>query len=155
MKTLWILPVIIIAVAASFAAGRHCGGTVAADLSPLGDTSAIEKTLSLTPQQTEQVRALAKEFQQRAQSACDKHCDARCEIARKLFKEDASPAAVQKYVDEMCAAYAEQERATMDHLVKLRALLTPEQAAQLNKQFAMCICDKCASSTGACCRAEK
>lgn len=155
MKAHWIIPTIIIAGAIAFSAGRRCGGVAMTDLSPLRDTSAIEKTLDLTPQQTEQVRALAKEFTDRAQTACDKHCDARCTIARKLFQENAAPADVQKYVDEMCAAYSEQERATMDHLVKLRAILTQEQSKKLNEKLAACICEKCAGTTGSCCRVEK
>jgi Spy/CpxP family protein refolding chaperone len=155
MKAQWIIPVIIIAGAISFSAGRRCGGMPAADLSPLRDTSAIEKSLDLTAQQSEQVRALSKEFKERAESACDKHCEARCTIARKLFQENAAPVDVQKHVDAMCAAYAEQERATMDHLLKLRAILTPEQTKKLNEKLAACICEKCASTSGSCCHMEK
>ena len=155
MKAQWIIPVIVIAGAISFSAGRRCGGVAMTDLSPLRDTSAIEASLNLTPQQTEQVRALAKEFTERAQTACDKHCDARCTIARKLFQENAAPADVQKQVDAMCAAYADQEKATLDHLVKLRAVLTSEQTKKLNEKLAACICSTCASTTGACCRVEK
>ena len=155
MKAQWIIPVIIIAGAISFSAGRRCGGVTMTDLSPLRDTTAIEATLNLTPQQTEQVRALAKEFHERAQTACDKHCEARCTIARKLFQENVAPADVQKHVDAMCAAYAEQEHATLDHLVKLRAILTPEQTKKLNEKLGACICEKCASTSGSCCHMEK
>lgn len=155
MKAQWLIPVVVIAAAVSFSAGRRCGEMPAADLSPLRDTSAIEKSLDLTPQQTEQVRALSKEFTDRAQTACDKHCEARCTIARKLFQENAAPTDVQKHVDAMCTAYAEQEQATMDHLVKLRAILTPEQTKKLNEKLAACICQKCASTSGSCCHLEK
>lgn len=154
MKAQWIIPVIIVAAAVSFAAGRRCGGTAATDLSPLRDTSVIERTLDLTPRQTEQVRALAKEFSARAESACGRHCQARCAVARELLQENAAAEDVRKHVDEMCESYAEQEHATLDHLVKLRAILTPEQTKKLNVKLASCICDKCAGTTGSCCATE-
>ena len=155
MKAHWILPIVIAAGAIAFSAGRRCGGVARADLSPLRDTAAIEKTLNLTPAQAEQVRALAEKFAERAQNACDRHCDARCAIARKLFQENAPPEEMQKHVEAMCEAYAEQERATLDHLVRLRAILTPEQVKKLNEKLAACICEKCAGTTGSCCPPEK
>lgn len=154
MKARWTIPIIVVAAAVSFAAGRNCGTRGAVSLANLGDTAELEKSLKLSPQQAGLVRTLAKEFKERAGTACGRHCEARCTIARKLFQENAAPAEMQQYVDDMCAAYSEQEHATIDHLVKLRALLTAEQVKQLNKQLAMCICDKCSTTTGACCMAE-
>jgi hypothetical protein len=153
MKAYWLLPIVIAAGAVCFTAGRHCGAGAPDDLAALADTARLEKSLRLSPQQAEQVRALAKEFQGRAQSACDQHCEARCTMARKLFQENLAEAGMQKYVEDMSAAYAAQERATVEHLVRLRALLTPEQAKELNRQFAVCICEKCAGTTGSCCTA--
>lgn len=151
MKAHWILPVVIAVGALAFSAGRRCGGAAVADLSPLRDTSAIEKALNLTPEQAGRARELARQYADQAQTACDLHCEARCAVARKLFRENAAPDDVRKHVDAMCEAYAAQERATLDHLVKLRAILTPEQAKRLNEKLAACICDKCANASGSCC----
>ena len=156
MKTKWLFPVVIVVAALAFAAGQRCVRATephSADL--FGDTAALEKLLKLTPPQTEQVRALAKDFAAKAGDACDKHCEARCDLARKLFHENAQPEELKKSADEMCAAYAEQEQATLEHLTKLRAILTPDQARVLNQKFAACICEKCAGGAGSCCHSEK
>lgn len=151
MKARWILPILIVAGAICFTAGRRSQPMPAAPIDRLADTAALEKALHLTPEQTAKVRALASTFSDRACKACDLHCEARCTIARKLFHENASPEEVGKYVDQMCEAYAEQEKATVEHLAALRVILTPEQARLLNQQVAGCICEKCASATEACC----
>lgn len=151
MQARWILPIVVIAAAVAFTAGRTSQPPPANPITRLADTSTLEKTLHLTPEQTAKVRTLSAQFNDRAGKACDLHCEARCTLARKLFHENAGPDDVRPYVEKMCMAYAEQEKATVDQLTALRAVLTPEQARLLNRQLAGCICDKCASSDGSCC----
>jgi hypothetical protein len=156
MNARWLIPVVVVIGALSFAAGQRCvtaGEPTSAGI--FGNTAALEKMLKLTPQQAEQARVLAKEFETKAGGACDKHCEARCDLARKLFRENVQPEELKQSTAEMCAAYAEQENATLEHLTKLRAILTPEQARVLDQKFAACICEKCAGGSGSCCRAEK
>lgn len=152
MKARWLIPVALLAAALGYAVGQRCA-TAAEPLSTelFGNTAALEQLLKLTPPQTEQFRALAKEFEAKAGGACDRHCAARCDLAKKLFRDNAPSDELTKCVEEMSAAYAEQERATLEHLVKLRALLTPEQARVLDQKFAACVCETCGGGSGSCC----
>jgi Spy/CpxP family protein refolding chaperone len=154
MKTRWIVPLLLAAAALSFTADRHAGTAAPAELNPAADLQKVARTLNLTPEQTRQVDALTSEFCRQAQTACDEHCAARCQLARSLFVQQADAAASRALVDRMCAAYAEREHATLEHLLKLRDVLTPAQRSELNRQMALCLCDHCASSTGACCSGE-
>lgn len=152
MKTRWLIPVALLAAALGYAAGQRCAtATEPAPTELFGNTAALEKMLKLTPSQTEQVRELAKAFEAKAGGACDRHCAARCDLAKKLFRENAPTDELKKCVEEMSAAYAEQESATLEHLMKLRALLTPEQARVLDQKFAACVCETCAGGSGSCC----
>lgn len=156
MKARWIAPLIVLAAAAAFVLGQRCAATAGGSpLDPLKDTARLERVLKLTPEQATKFRALCTNFHDRVQTACDSHCEARCGLAKKLFRDGATAAEAGALLDRMTAAYADQERATLDHLIAVRELLTPEQVRALEKEMAFCICSHCAASEGGCCGGDK
>ncbi len=91
------------------------------------DAGWLTRELSLTEAQAGQVRALETEFRAVLGKVCEQHCSARADLAAALTQPKVDSAAAQACVERMCAAEADSERATLDHILKVRAVLSPEQ----------------------------
>jgi Spy/CpxP family protein refolding chaperone len=83
----------------------------------------LRKALNLSESQQAEYAKLEAEYQKRLDAICAAHCAARAALADAL--DDRAKAA--ECCARMCAAQSESEKLTLDHLFKVRALLTPEQ----------------------------
>lgn len=83
----------------------------------------LRQALNLTPSQAAAVAELEAAYEKRLAEICAAHCAARAELAESLADRDKAAAACAR----MCAAQSESEQLTLDHLYRIRALLTPEQ----------------------------
>ncbi|MBM3858269.1 MAG: periplasmic heavy metal sensor [Verrucomicrobia bacterium] len=89
----------------------------------LHDTAWLRHELKLTDAQTAEVAKLEADFQKSLADCCAAHCAARAELAGSLA--DATKAA--DCCARMCAAQNDSEKVALDHILRVRALLTPKQ----------------------------
>ncbi|MCX7885718.1 MAG: Spy/CpxP family protein refolding chaperone [Verrucomicrobiae bacterium] len=89
----------------------------------LHETEWLRRQLKLTDDQTAEVRKLEADFLKRLAECCARHCAARAELADALN----DPKKAAECCAQMCAAQAESERAALDHILQVRALLTVQQ----------------------------
>lgn len=139
MITAWVLM-----AAAGFAGGRFsvratAGFDPARDLQPVR----LTRLLGLSEAQATQVAELGADYTARVQETCDAHCAARCRLAQALQDEAATPAQLQQYLERMCASQQENDRATLEHLLKVREVLTPEQRQKFAASLGECLCATC------------
>jgi Spy/CpxP family protein refolding chaperone len=92
----------------------------------LHDTGWLEHELKLTDTQAAAVEKLEAEFRAQLDAACAAHCTARMALGDEITKLD--PAKCRAAVEKMNAVQAESERATLEHILKVRSLLNDEQA---------------------------
>jgi Spy/CpxP family protein refolding chaperone len=83
----------------------------------------LRRELKLNDAQAAEVARLEADFQKRLSESCAAHCAARAALAESL----ADPAKAADSCQRMCAAQNDSEKAALDHILKVRALLTPEQ----------------------------
>ena len=144
-KTLIALAVLTLLVTAvSFGVARwsvHCA--MAAPTVNLNDTAWLKHELNLTDAQTAEVGKLEKAYNTRIGNCCDKHCDARLTLSKELEKSSVDLPKVNACVDQMTAAQADSEHATLDHILGIRALLTPEQQQRYAKLVSQQVCNAC------------
>ena len=120
MKTvLVLLTVTVLVAAAAFGVARWFRSQPL----ELHDTAWLRRELQLTDVQAAAVAKLEADFQKRLGDACTAHCAARSDLATSL----AEPAKATECCQRMCAAQADSEKAALDHILHVRALLTPEQ----------------------------
>jgi Spy/CpxP family protein refolding chaperone len=79
--------------------------------------------LNLTDVQAAEVARIEADFQKKLADSCAAHCAARVALAESLT----DPAKVAEHSARMCAAQTESEKAALDRILKVLALLTPEQ----------------------------
>ncbi len=129
-KTVLTIAALVAAMTAlSFAVARwttiHC--QPAAPMS-LHDPAWLRRQLNLSDAQALQVEAAEKEFQKSLDSFCAAHCAARMALGDELAKPSPDPDKARAAVEKMNAVQADSERATLAHILKIRALLDPQQA---------------------------
>jgi Spy/CpxP family protein refolding chaperone len=144
-KTLVALAVLTLLVTAvSFGVARwsvHCAMT--APTVNLNDTAWLKHELNLTDAQIAEVGKLDRDFNTKIGNCCDKHCDARLALSKELEKSTIDLPKVNACVDQMTAAQAESEHATLNHILGIRALLTPEQQQHYAKLVSQQVCNSC------------
>ena len=96
-------------------------------MTDLNDTAWLRRELTLTDAQATEVDKLNKDFQVRIDHYCDSHCDARMALGTELAKPQVDLGKANACVDRMAAAQVDSVRATLDHILRVRALLTPDQ----------------------------
>jgi hypothetical protein len=87
------------------------------------DTAWLRHELKLTDAQTAEVAKLEADFQKRLADSCTAHCAARADLAESLN----DPTKATEACQQMCAAQNDSEKVVLDHILRVRALLTPEQ----------------------------
>jgi Spy/CpxP family protein refolding chaperone len=117
--------IVVLATGVSFALARltMAHRPTAANLS---DTGWLKRELNLTDEQTTGIAQLEAEFRTQLQKACTDHCAARMTLGEELVKPDT--AKCRAAVEKMNAVQAESERATLEHILKVRSLLNEQQA---------------------------
>ncbi|MCG3150128.1 MAG: hypothetical protein PCFJNLEI_03606 [Verrucomicrobiae bacterium] len=105
----------------------------------LHDAGWLRREFQLTPEQTATIAKLTDEYRTAVNTSCAKHCDARFNLSEELAKPTVNLPAAEEAVGKMCAAANAVEQATLQHILKVREILTPEQrtryAALINQQL--------------------
>jgi len=83
----------------------------------------LTRALHLTDTQAIAVAGLDANYEKRLREICAAHCAARTELSHSLD----NPNQAADCCARMCAAQADSEKAALDHILQIRALLTPEQ----------------------------
>jgi Spy/CpxP family protein refolding chaperone len=109
----------------------------------LHDSEWLGQMLGLTRAQAAELKTIEGGFRDTIESTCASHCRARFELAEELAKPQVDRAHAAACVDRMCAAQAESERATLEHILKVRAVLTPEQQQRYARLINEQMCSAC------------
>lgn len=133
----------LVATGVSFSLSRWVARRAEATAAHIHETGWLKATLGLSDTQAAQVEKLHAAFAARVEDSCTKHCAARFDLSNELAKPNPDATTTRACVDRMCAAQTDSERATLDHILQVRAILTPDQqkryAALINEQ----ICTAC------------
>lgn len=145
-KTLTALAVLTVAVAAlSFGVARWSVRHAVAmePIIDLNDTNWLKHELKLTDAQATEIEKLDKGFLAQIEGCCEKHCAARFALSEELAKPQVDLAKTAACVDRMAVAQSDSERATLDHILRVRALLTPGQQQQYAALVSQQVCNAC------------
>ena len=145
-RTLTALAIVTILVAGlSYGMANWCVRRVTATgtVVDLNDTPWLKRELKLTDAQSAEIEKLNKEFSVRIQRCCDEHCGARFALSEELVKPQVDLAKAAACVDRMAAAQSESERATLDHILKVRAVLSPGQQQRYGALVSKQVCTAC------------
>lgn len=152
MTRRWTLTLLALTAAAAFSAGRfslqeRAAFDPARDLNPAHLTS----LLGLSEAQAAELNRLNATYAERLQEACDAHCAARCQLAHALRDDSLTQEQARSLIEKMCVSQKNNELATLDHILNLRATLTPEQRRTFAATLGSCLCSTCAKNGSACC----
>ena len=143
-RTLTALAILTVSVAGlSYGVANWCVRRASGTVGDLNDTVWLKRELKLTDAQGAEIEKLNKEFSARIQHCCDEHCGARVALSEELAKPQVDLAKATTCVDRMAAAQSESERATLDHILKVRAVLTPGQQQQYAALVSRQVCTAC------------
>jgi len=92
----------------------------------LRDTGWLKRELKLTDAQAAEIEKVEAVFRQQLDAACAEHCAARAALGEEITKPDV--AKCRAAVEKMNAVQADSERATLEHILKVRSLLNEQQA---------------------------
>ena len=146
MNKRWLIPVltfIIAGLAAHIITQRVLCRRAAPSTDVWQNVAYLEHELSLTGEQSLQVKALRMELGSRLSDCCARHCAARARLPEALAAGTNGNAAAESVVAEMAQAYQDSERATLAHLRRLRAVLTPAQHQRFDAMVTECLCGAC------------
>ena len=104
------------------------------------DTAWLKRELNLTAVQARDVEKIEHEFQTKLNTSCAEHCAARFALGDELMKSKPDAEKARADVERMNQVQAEAERATLDHILKVRTLLTDEQARQYSAMIHDQVC---------------
>ena len=142
-RTLAALAILTILVAGiSYGVANLCVRRVAAGggVVDLSDAAWLKRELKLTNAQGAEIDKLNKEFGARLGRCCDDHCSARIALGQELAKPQVDLTKAAACVDRMTAAQSESERATLDLILRVRAVLTPAQQQQYGALVSKQVC---------------
>ena len=133
--------VIVVSAGASFGVARWVAARrPAAPVVRLQDTAWLQQQLQLTADQARQIDHRAAAFQARLDELCARHCAARVALGDELMKSRVDPDQCRACVEQMNAAQAEAEQATLAHILQVRALLTDAQARRFSALIRTQVC---------------
>jgi len=152
-----ILPSVVLAALTAWLVAR-CPGTMhgsgcAAEARPAcGTVAQLDRTLHLS---SEQKRAAAGELDAygRELAACDARlAETRERMAQQLFQPGVADERLQGMADELSRIQRDSDLATLRHMRRMHALLTPEQQARYTAWLQPCVCgNQKPAGDGACC----
>ena len=131
MKRLYLTVAIaaLVASALSFGMARWFASRRSQPALPtLHDVAWLKRDLTLTDAQTRAVTALETGFQKQFDQLCAAHCAARFELGVELAKANPDLPRAKACVERMNKAQADAEHATLEHILKVRAVLSNDQA---------------------------
>jgi Spy/CpxP family protein refolding chaperone len=147
MKRIILIAVLasLVASGVSFAAIRWLavGKPPPVAVGSIHDLAWLQGQLQLSQDQMSKIQGLADSYREVIGDCCQKHCGARFDLSEELALPSVDLAKAKACVDAMSAAQATAEKATLDHILKVREILTPSQqkvyAELINKQ----VCTAC------------
>ncbi|MEI8352700.1 MAG: periplasmic heavy metal sensor [bacterium] len=148
-------PVLLAVLAGSVAfwgtrlAVRHRPARAA--LCSLGGGTHLKPELGLDDRQVAALSTLEKDLAGQLSDLCGQYCAARAELADALARENSpSVQASHTLVNRMCDLQAASEVATLNHIRKVSALLTPEQRRRFLSSLTQCLCGSDGLCAGGC-----
>lgn len=109
----------------------------------LQDVSFLKQELNLSAAQAEEVRALHEALATMLEDVYARHCRARARLGNALASETNGSVRVDAALNDMCRAYEDGERATLDHIRRLRDILDPAQRKVFDRLIKECLCRDC------------
>lgn len=107
----------------------------------LGQVMHLKAELGLNDGQVEAIRALEQGLAAQLSDQCGRYCAVRAELGNALLEEGTNSAIeARRLVDGMCAIQSASELATLEHIRKVNALLTPGQRKQFLGGLMKCLC---------------
>lgn len=146
MNRKWIVPVFAAAAAGVLAFGvtRHAACRAAGPgIDRLRDASFLVRELGLNDAQAQTITDLHTTLGAKLTECCARHCTARARLGETLADETNGVARAEAVLKDMCRAYEEIERTTLDHIRQVRALLDARQRERFDKMLAECLCRSC------------
>jgi hypothetical protein len=153
MKRNGIIPVLIILLAsgASYLATR---AAPCAHEQPTGDrlqdVAFLTRELRLDADQRQNLKSLHTSLGANLDRSCQRHCAARARLGAALATETNDFPAADAILAEMCQAYAQSERATLNHLRAVRAMLHASQLPRFDALISTCMCHPCQQPNSSC-----
>ena len=145
MNRKWII-LWVAAVAAGLAAfgvTRHAlYGRSEPSLDCLQDVTFLSRELHLSDAQANEIRNLHMALGARLNDCCRRHCAARARLGTALAAETNGTVQADALVAEMCRAYEESERAALNQIRQVRAVLNAEQRKRFDALITDCVCGK-------------
>ena len=144
-KTLMALAILTLFVTAlSYGVANWCvRRSMGEPVIDLNDVAWLKRELKLTDSQNAELEKLDSAYREKVEHCCQTHCGARFTLSEELAKPQVDLAKATACVDRMVAAQSDSERATLDHILRVRGVLTREQqlryAALVSKQ----VCTAC------------
>ncbi len=160
MKKKWMMSLLVVVAVGglAFGASRYfaCKTTGTVGLGRLRDLTFLERELKLTDAQVSRIEALHGELTAQLDSCTARHCSARMRMGKALSEGTNIQARADALLAEMCRAYEESERATLNHILQVRALLDARQQEHFDALLSACLCQSClrCEAAGGCMRLE-
>lgn len=93
---------------------------------PLAKVS-LDRELNLTEDQKSQIISLETSYGIVMSGCCERHCTARMKIGKLLEENPGDLSSLNDLGKEVGEAYSNAEQATMQHVIRICEILTPEQ----------------------------
>lgn len=118
-----------------------CSRTTRLPSYSLGQVVHLKAELGLDARQVAEIRTLERELAAQLSEQCGSYCAVRAELGSALLEEGTNAAVdARRLVDRMCAIQSASELATLEHIRKVSALLTPDQRKQFLGGLTKCLC---------------
>lgn len=146
MNRKWIVPLVAAAVAGLVAYGitrsRACPGSHV-DINRLQDVTFLVRELQLSDAQAQEIRQLNAALGSTLNDCCARHCSARSRLGAAVAEGTNGLEQTESILRDMCRAYEQSERATIEHWQAIRALLGEAQKARFDALISRCVCGPC------------
>ncbi len=120
---------------------RACRKDEPISVSHLKNAEYVADKLHLDPAQTQALRLLNERYRRRLQQGCARNCEARRRLTEAMTDENRT--VYDDILMDLCKAYEETERATLEHVEAVRTLLDSDQRKTFDRLLARCLCQKC------------
>ncbi len=112
-------------------------------LDRLQDVSFLRAELALTDPQVEQITILHAALAARLRDCCAQRGEACARLGQALADETNSVARANAALSDLCRAYEETERATLEHIRQVRTVLNAKQRKRFDRMLMECLCRNC------------
>ena len=117
----------------------------------LGEGSHLKAELGLDGPQAAQIQALERGLAAQLSGQCGRYCAMRAELGAALMDEGTNAAVdARRLVGQMCDLQSAAELATLEHIRKVNAVLTPGQRKKFLSGLTQCLCGEGGLCAGGC-----